>query len=93
VAIAMIFDGQGMTQAQYDQARNEVAPDNQALPGMLFHVAGQIENVWRVIDVWESQEAADNFIKEKLGPALQRANVSAQPQVQVFQVHNIMRPR
>ena len=93
MAIAMIFDGLGMTQAQYDQTHNEVSPGDEPPPGMLFHAAGQTENGWRVIDVWESQEAADRFIQDKLGPALQRAGVTAQPQIQVLQVHHIMRPR
>ena len=90
MAICLIFEGPGVTQAQYDQARNEVAPDNKLVPGMLYHVAGPTENGgWRVIEVWESQEAADRFFKEKLGQALQKANISVQPQA--FQVHNMMR--
>jgi quinol monooxygenase YgiN len=89
MAICLIFDNPGVTQAQYDQVRNEVAPGNKPPPGMLYHVAGPIENGdWRVIEVWESQEAVDRFFKEKLGQALQKANISGQPQT--FQVHNIM---
>ena len=88
MAICMIFDG-SITQAQYEQARNEVAPDNKRAAGMLYHVAGPTEGGgWRVIEVWDSQEAADRFFKEKLGQALQNANISVQPQK--FQVHNIM---
>ena len=88
MAICMIFDGT-ITQAQYEQARNEVAPDNKRAAGMLYHVAGPTEGGgWRVIEVWDSQEAADRFFKEKLGQALQNANISVQPQK--FQVHNIM---
>ncbi len=89
MAIGLIFEGPGVTQAQYEQARNEVAPDNKRPPGMLYHVAGPTESGgWRVIEVWESQEAVDRFFKEKLGQALQHANISIQPQT--FQVHNIM---
>ncbi len=40
------------------------------------------------MEVWESQEAADRFRKEKLGAVLQRANISVQPNA--FNVHNIM---
>ena len=35
MAIAMIFDGLGMTQAQYDQTHNEVSPGDEPPPGML----------------------------------------------------------
>ena len=88
MAIGVLFDGQGVTQAQYDQVRNEVTPDNRPPPGMLYHVAGPTETGFRVVEVWESQEAVDRFFQEKLGQALQKANINVRPQV--FQVHNTM---
>src|SRR4051794_14408258 len=36
MAIGVMFDGPGVTQAQYEQALKEVAPDNKRLPGMIF---------------------------------------------------------
>ena len=90
MAIAMIFDIPEMTQAVYDQVRTEVAPDNRSAAGMLYHVAGPTETGWRVVEVWESQEAATRFFQAPLGPALHRANISVQPLV--FPVHNTMQP-
>lgn len=90
MAIAMVFEGAGVTQAQYEQARDEVAPGNMPPAGMLYHVAGPTDNGWRVVEVWESQEAADRFFQEKLERALQNAKIEVQPQV--FQVHNVMKP-
>ncbi len=90
MAIGLIFFGTGVTQAQYEQVRNEVAPGNKLPPGMLYHAGGPAQNGWRVVEVWESQEAADRFVKEKLGAALQKASITVQPEF--FQVHNIMEP-
>ena len=90
MAIGLIFDASGVTQAQYEQARNEVAPGNRPPSGMLYHAAGPIPNGWRVIEIWESQETADRFFQDKLGAALQRAHISVQPQR--FEVVNTMQP-
>ena len=90
MAIALVFDTPGMTQAQYDQVRTEVLPDNRPPAGMLYHVTGPAADGWRVVEVWESQEAADRFFRETLGQALQKANITAPPQS--FPVHNIMKP-
>jgi quinol monooxygenase YgiN len=90
MAIGMIFDGPGVTQAQYDQVRNEAAPGNRPPAGLLYHAAGPIPNGWRVIEVWESQEAFDRFFQDRLGAALQRANINVQPQS--FEVVNTMQP-
>jgi hypothetical protein len=78
-----------VTQAQYDQVRNEVAGDTPP-PGALYHVAGPTDNGWCVVEVWESQEALERFVEEKLQSALQRAGISTQPRV--FPVANIMQP-
>lgn len=90
MAIAILF-GPGLTQAQYDQVHAEVTPDNQAPAGMLFHVGAQGESGFYVVEVWESQEAAGQFFQDKLGQAIQKANISDQPQF--LQVHNIMQPQ
>jgi len=88
MAVGAIFEGQGVTQAQYEQVRNEVAPGNRLPQGMLYHAGGSTEAGWCVIEVWESQEALDRFFQEKLGQALQKANINIQPRF--FQVVNIM---
>ena len=90
MAIAMIFDNPGGTQAQYDEVHAAVTPDNRPPAGLLYHVTGPTETGWRVVEVWESQEAADRFFRDTLGPALQRANIPTGPP-QVFPVYNTMR--
>jgi quinol monooxygenase YgiN len=90
MAILVVFEDAGVTQAQYDQARKEVAPDNKPVEGMLYHVAAPMTSGgWRVVEVWESQAAADKFFQEKLAMALQNAKITAKPTFS--QVHNIMK--
>src|SRR4051794_37994430 len=79
MAIGILFQGVGVSQDQYQQALTQVAPDNQLQPGMLYHAAGMGENGMVVFEVWESQEAAQQFFEEKLAAALQAANVTVQP--------------
>jgi uncharacterized protein YbdZ (MbtH family) len=88
MAIGLIIDTPGGTQAQYDQVHNEVAPDNRRTTGLLYHAAGPIPGGWRVVEIWDSREALDRFFEEKLGAALQRANISVQPDF--FEVVNTM---
>ena len=89
MAICLIFEAPGMTQAQYDQVRNEVAGDR-APDGALYHVAGPTGNGWYVIETWESQEAFDRFFRDKLQQALQKAGITAQPRF--LEVALIMQP-
>jgi len=90
MAVGLIFEGPGVTQAQYEQVLNEVAPGNQVIPGVLYHAAGPSENGFCVVEVWESQEVADQFFQDKLGVALQNAGITGQPRF--FSVVNILKP-
>jgi hypothetical protein len=57
--------------------------------GVLCHIAGPTNDGWRVVDVWESEEAFQAF-GEKLMPAMQAAGVDAHPP-QTFPVHNFVK--
>ena len=90
MAIGLIFQGTGVTQEQYQQVLNQVCPDNQPPPGMLYHAAGVGEEGMIVVDVFESHEALQRF-EEKLRQARPQANITAH-QVTIFPIINIMQP-
>jgi quinol monooxygenase YgiN len=79
MAVGVIFQGTGVSQDQFQQVLDQVAPNNQLQPGMLYHAAGVSADDMVVFEVWESQEAAQRFFQEQLGQALQAANISVQP--------------
>ena len=48
--------------------------------GLLAHIAGQGESTFRVVDVWESEEALNRFA-EIIVPILREAGVEGDPEV------------
>jgi hypothetical protein len=95
MAIAVMQDFPGGTQEQYDQINDQVLAQldlgGHTPKGCLFHTAGPIEGGWRVLDVWESQDALNTFLGV-LGPIGQSAGI-AQPQVTIWPLHNILTPK
>jgi quinol monooxygenase YgiN len=89
MAFAFLVEFPGGTQEQFDQVAQKLG--SKSAPGLLYHVDGPIEGGWRVVDVWESQEALDTFFQEKLGQALQEAGL-AMPQPQVWPAQRIVKP-
>ena len=87
MAICLVFEAPGMTQAQYEQVLNDVG-GNPPAEGALYHVAGPSEDGWYVIEVWQSQEAFDRFFRDTLQGALQRAGINHRPRF--LQVANTM---
>jgi hypothetical protein len=57
------------------------------IQGLLFHVAGQGADGFWVVDVWESQEAADRF-SQRVRPIAQAAGIG-EP-MKTYAVHNVL---
>ena len=47
--------------------------------GIISHTAAPTEDGWVVIEVWETREDQDEFMKTRLGPALQQAGINKPP--------------
>lgn len=51
---------------------------------MSSHVAGEAGDKLIVVEVWESQGAQEEFMRSRLGPALQEADVAPPTRVEWF---------
>lgn len=89
MAVAMLMEFPGVTREQYDAVIEELNLGGRPGAGGIFHVAGPTETGWRVVDVWESEDAFDVFFRGKLDSALQNAGVQP-PHVSAWPVHNTL---
>ena len=83
---AFIFEVPGAGAEEYDAVMKTLGHD---APGRLYHCAGPTEEGWMVVDVWESQEAFDAFLAERLLPVARKVGFFAS-MPQSFPVHNIV---
>jgi hypothetical protein len=90
MAVAMMVDNPQGSEELYDRIRAHLGLERPA--GGIFHVAGPSPNGgWRVIEVWESQEAARRFFEERFLPALRALGVEGEaPPAEFWPVHNAM---
>jgi hypothetical protein len=91
MAFVRLFDNPEGTQEQYDAASQQLGITAENLPGGgVLHVAGPSPNGgWRVVEVWESEEAAQKFDEETLLPLLQSVGVD-RPEPETWTVHNLV---
>jgi hypothetical protein len=58
--------------------------------GLKFHAAGEADGSWRIIELWESRDGLERFIREDLARAFDEVSGgqpgSPQPEV-VFDIH------
>jgi hypothetical protein len=73
-----VTDNPAGTQDLYEQVIQRIRDTGQFRPeGTICHIAGPHESGWRVINVWESREAAERFVNDRLNPAFQ--HLGAEP--------------
>ena len=79
---------EGITQEQYEESVRRLtggdggltSPADWPVEGLLVHAAGQGPNGFRVVDVWESQEAVEAF-GATLVPVLAEIGVEGVPEI------------
>ena len=89
MAVGALFEGLGITQEQYDAVL--AALGDQPPEGCYFHIAGPIAGGWRVIEVWESEEAQDGFQSARLNPAFDAVGM-ARVTPTFFPIHATLPP-
>jgi len=65
-----IVDGDTST-ANYDSLNEKIGSEH--VPGLIIHTAGfdHDAGVFRIFDVWENNEAAEDFFKNRLNPLVE----------------------
>jgi len=81
---ALILEFEGFGRAEYEAVSDLLGIDigsgkGDWPAGLLVHTAGASENGWAIFEVWESREAQERFMNERLGPAMQEGGVSSPP--------------
>jgi hypothetical protein len=86
--VVLVHQGSGLTKESYEEAVRRVSggktrlesPSDWPVEGLLVHAAGDAEGGFRVIDIWESEEAARRF-GDTLVPILQDVGITAEPEL------------
>ena len=88
MAILALFTGK-ISKVQYEAVRKELKWESEHPAGGICHVASFDEQGHiHVADVWESEDALNAFVVEKLAPVFAKNGIQP-PHVAVFPVHNL----
>ncbi len=86
--VVLIHQGPTVTRENYEEAVRRLVPDkgrvetpaDWPVEGLLVHAAGEGPQGFRVVDVWESEEACRRF-GEKLMPILKEIGINEEPEI------------
>jgi hypothetical protein len=89
MAVVLVHQGPTVTRDKYEEVVRRLtdgrkdrmeSPSDWPVEGLLVHAAGEGPGGFRVVDVWESEEAC-NGIGEVLGPHLQEVGITDSPEM------------
>jgi hypothetical protein len=89
VAVVLVHQGPGLTQETYEEAVRRLtdgkrtrmeSADDWPVEGLLVHVAGEADGGFRVVDVWESEDALRRW-GETLVPILREVGIQSEPEM------------
>lgn len=92
MAVMMIMEWDGITAEHYDAARQLINWEGNTPEGALFHVAAFTGNGMRVTDLWESAEAFQTFVANRLTPGVTQLGIPGEPRVEIYPVHRLFTP-
>jgi hypothetical protein len=86
--VVLVHQGPTITQERYEQVVQRLSggksrmetPADWPVEGLLVHIAGEGEDGFRVVDVWESEDAARRF-GDRLAPVLEEVGIKEAPEV------------
>ncbi|MEV4414755.1 hypothetical protein [Catellatospora sp. NPDC049609] len=85
----LVHEGPTVTKQRYEEIVRRLAGDGRTrmesladwpVEGLLVHIAGESEHGFRVVDVWESEEACRRFA-EVLMPIMEEVGIKDQAQI------------
>jgi hypothetical protein len=83
MAEAIIWEFDGVDRESYEAVNEKLGVDPESgtgwPDGLIFHTGAAKPGGWVVFEIWESRDAQERFLSDRLGPALEAAGVTAPP--------------
>jgi hypothetical protein len=89
MAVLVMAESQ-LTAEHYDAMVNLLEAKMKAAQGLVAHVGWPSDGGWRVIEIWETNEAANQFFAKEVHPNLPPG--AKPPKRSVHALHRIIRP-
>ncbi len=89
MAVAMYMHWPGLTSDQYDAIMARLGLDANPTAGGVRHMATVTEEGVEVCDIWQTEQAFNGFLQQRLLPVVSELGISGEPDVRIVPLHNL----
>jgi len=86
-------DVSGLTADEYRKVLDEAGVEVHPAANIYLHLTSEIPGGFRILEIWDSQEAFRDFLKERFGPAHRALKLNRKMSITVTPLHNCFGPR
>jgi hypothetical protein len=91
VAILRIVS-RGLDRKTYDAMREMLHLEREHPLGLIMHGVSETDGVVQVAQIWDSEEYAERFDRERLAPIIEAVGAPAHAEVTVYQLEDLITP-
>jgi hypothetical protein len=89
MAVAMYMHWPGVTSDQYDAVMARLGLDANPPAGGVLHMATVTDEGVEIYDIWQTEQAFNGFLEQRLLPVVSELGISGEPDVRVVPLHNL----
>ena len=89
MAVAMTMHWPGLTSDQYDALMAKLGLDANPPAGAILHAASETDDGIEVFDVWQTEQAFNGFLAQRLLPAVSELGITGEPAIAIVPLHNL----
>ena len=89
MAFAMFMHWPGVTSDQYDAVMARLGLDANPAAGGVLHVAALTDEGLEVCDVWQTEQAFQSYLEQRLLPVVSELGISGEPEIRLVPLHNL----
>ena len=89
MAVAVFVHWAGMTSDQYDALMARLGLDANTPAGAVLHVATVTGDGVDICDIWQTEQAFNSYLQQRLFPAVSELRIGGEPQIWVGPLHNL----
>jgi hypothetical protein len=78
-----------LTSSQYDAVMAKLSLDSNPAAGAIFHMATATDQGLEICEVWQTEQAFNSFLEQRLLPVASNLGIRGEPTIWVGPLHNV----
>jgi hypothetical protein len=93
MTVMTTIDVHGMSAEEYGRVMNRLDVEKDPAREIYLHITADTDFGFRVIEIWESEDAFNRFLQDRLAPAAEAERITREMQIRIEPLHNFFAPR